>query len=293
MGIVIIDTCLLWFNMIHFYMLSIYHNKVLKETSANEKIAFIGSSGGNLFKQGGNDIHGMMKEILLQTGAADMEISAVQYILASSSLDTAGPDSSAKLYTWKNGELYLEKEGTLSQINKAAVSIDEQIAEMIRAGEIDGVMFVSAEPDKINHQSFQAAIDTGLPLAGTGGRFRCESPEYGRKSPLCFRHHRYNKPDQSRGIHHCLCERVEHPVSAGHRKYGSSRGGSFADKHLEADQFPRDHDDKPSGLYRYGSLPCYQSDFCLFFSVRCLRYAGSGHSGGDLRYSSKAGVRPG
>ena len=134
-----------------------------------KKIAFIGSSGGNLFKQGGNDIHGMMKEILLQTGAADMEISAVQYILASSSLDTAGPDSSAKLYTWKNGELYLEKEGTLSQINKAAVSIDEQIAEMIRAGEIDGVMFVSAEPDKINHQSFQAAIDTGLPLAGTGG----------------------------------------------------------------------------------------------------------------------------
>ena len=134
-----------------------------------KKIAFIGSSGGNLFKQGGNDIHGMMKEILLQTGAADMEISAVQYILASSSLDTAGPDSSAKLYTWKNGELYLEKEGTLSQINKAAVSIDKQIAEMICAGEIDGVMFVSAEPDKINHQSFQAAIDTGLPLAGTGG----------------------------------------------------------------------------------------------------------------------------
>lgn len=37
MGIVIINTCLLWFNMIHFYMLSIYYNKVLKETSANEK----------------------------------------------------------------------------------------------------------------------------------------------------------------------------------------------------------------------------------------------------------------
>ena len=52
-----------------------------------KKIAFIGSSGGNLFKQGGNDIHGMMKEILLQTGAADMEISPRQYILASSSLD--------------------------------------------------------------------------------------------------------------------------------------------------------------------------------------------------------------
>ena len=37
MGIAIITTCLLWFNMIHFYALSIYHNTVLKGTSANEK----------------------------------------------------------------------------------------------------------------------------------------------------------------------------------------------------------------------------------------------------------------
>ena len=41
-----------------------------------KKIAFIGSSGGNLFKQGGNDIQGMMKEILLQTRAAQMEVAA-------------------------------------------------------------------------------------------------------------------------------------------------------------------------------------------------------------------------
>ena len=48
-----------------------------------KKIAFIGSSGGNLFKQGGSDIQGMMKEILLQARAAEMELAAVQYILAS------------------------------------------------------------------------------------------------------------------------------------------------------------------------------------------------------------------
>ena len=133
-----------------------------------KKIAFIGSSGGNLFKQGGSDIQGMMKEILLQARAAEMELAAVQYILASASLDTASPDSPAKLYTWRDGNLYLEKEGTLSRINEAALAVDAQIAEQIRAGQIDGVMFVSAEPEKINHLAFAAAIEEGLPLAGTG-----------------------------------------------------------------------------------------------------------------------------
>ena len=96
-----------------------------------KKIAFIGSSGGNLFKQGGSDIQGMMKEILLQARAAEMELAAVQYILASASLDTASPDSPAKLYTWRDGNLYLEKEGTLSRINEAALAVDAQIAEQI------------------------------------------------------------------------------------------------------------------------------------------------------------------
>ena len=110
-----------------------------------KKIAFIGSSGGNLFKQGGNDIQGMMKEILLQTRAAQMEVAAVQYILASSSLDTAGQDSPAKLYTWRDGELYLEKEGTLSQINDDALEVDARIAQMVREGQIDGVIIVRSE----------------------------------------------------------------------------------------------------------------------------------------------------
>ena len=52
-----------------------------------KKIAFIGSSGGNLYKQGGNNLPAMMKEICGQTKAADMEITFVQYVLASGSLD--------------------------------------------------------------------------------------------------------------------------------------------------------------------------------------------------------------
>lgn len=134
-----------------------------------KKIAFIGSSGGNLFKQGGNDIHGMMKELLAQTNAAGMEIAAVQYILASSSMDMADPSNKACLYTFKDGNLHLEKEDTLANINEAALTVDAEIAEMIKNGQIDGVMFVSAEPEKINHRTFAEAIQAGLPLAGTGG----------------------------------------------------------------------------------------------------------------------------
>ena len=60
-----------------------------------KKIAFIGSSGGNLYKQGGNNLPAMMKEICGQTTAADMEVTFVQYVLASGSLDNVGPDSPA------------------------------------------------------------------------------------------------------------------------------------------------------------------------------------------------------
>lgn len=134
-----------------------------------KRIALIGSSGGNLFNQGGNDIQGMIKELLLQTNAADMELAAVQYILASESMDTAGPDSRAALYVWEDGALLAKQEGTLAEINQAAKAVDEELATRISSGEIDGVMLVSADPEQINRQALTAAIKAGLPLAGTGG----------------------------------------------------------------------------------------------------------------------------
>src|SRR5699024_11506161 len=51
----------------------------------------------------------------------------------------------------------------------AALEVDARIAQMVREGQIDGVMFVSAEPERVNHLTFQAAIEAELPLAGTGG----------------------------------------------------------------------------------------------------------------------------
>ena len=85
-----------------------------------KKIAFIGSSGGNLYKQGGNNLPAMMKEICGQTKAADMEITFVQYVLASGSLDNVGPDSPAILYTWNGTEVQAVFQGTLTEVNVEA-----------------------------------------------------------------------------------------------------------------------------------------------------------------------------
>ena len=134
-----------------------------------KKIAFIGSSGGNLYKQGGNNLPAMMKEICGQTKAADMEITFVQYVLASGSLDNVGPDSPATLYTWNGTEVQAVFQGTLTEVNVEAEKVDAKLAKKIDDGEIDGVMFVSASPDGANRQAMEACARTKIPMAGTGG----------------------------------------------------------------------------------------------------------------------------
>lgn len=134
-----------------------------------KKIAFIGSSGGNLYKQSGNNLPAMMKEICGQTTAADMEITFVQYVLAYGSLDNVGPDSPATLYTWNGTEVQAVFQGTLTEVNVEAEKVDEKLAKKIDDGEIDGVMFVSASPDGANRQAMEACARTKIPMAGTGG----------------------------------------------------------------------------------------------------------------------------
>ena len=121
-----------------------------------KKIAFIGSSGGNLYKQGGNNLPAMMKEICGQTTAADMEVTFVQYVLASGSLDNVGPDSPATLYTWNGTEVQAVFQGTLTEVNVEAEKVDAKLEKKIDDGEIDGVMFVSASPDGANRQAMEA-----------------------------------------------------------------------------------------------------------------------------------------
>ncbi|MBQ0004478.1 MAG: PTS sugar transporter [Clostridiales bacterium] len=135
----------------------------------SKTIAYIGSSGGNLYKQGGNDIVKMMKEITAQTQAADMELGFVQYVMASGSLDNVGPESPASLFIWNGSQVQCVFEGTLQEVNVEAEKYDQELAEKIKAGEIDGIMFVSADPNGANAKAIEAAAEAGTPMAGTGG----------------------------------------------------------------------------------------------------------------------------
>ena len=98
-----------------------------------------------------------------------MEITFVQYVLASGSLDNVGSDSPATLYTWNGTEVQAVFQGTLTEVNVEAEKVDEKLAKKIDDGEIDGVMFVSASPDGANRQAMEACARTKIPMAGTGG----------------------------------------------------------------------------------------------------------------------------
>ena len=60
-------------------------------------------------------------------------------------------------------------EGTLKEVNEKAVEVDGELAQKISAGEIDGRMFVSADPEGANAKAVEAAAKAGIPMAGTGG----------------------------------------------------------------------------------------------------------------------------
>lgn len=134
-------------------------------------IAILGSSGGNLFNLGGRDPEKLIGEIIAQTKGAEIEIEAVQFIAAAESMDVAKDATAAKLYGWNNSRDAIEQvgEGSLKEINEAAAALDAKIAEAIRAGRIDGLIVMSADPAGANGQAIAAAAERKLPVVGTGG----------------------------------------------------------------------------------------------------------------------------
>lgn len=135
------------------------------------QIAIIGSSGGNLFNLGGKDPWKLLQEILLQMESAGLICSALQFIAADASMDSAKAQTGAALYGWNmsQGEPVILAKGTLQEVNEAAERLDAEIAEQIELGEIDGIITMSADPEGCNRLAFEAAADHKLPVTGTGG----------------------------------------------------------------------------------------------------------------------------
>jgi fructose-specific phosphotransferase system IIC component len=136
-----------------------------------KKVAIIGSSGGNLYSLGGKEPEKLLEELLLQIEAVGIVCESLQFIAAKGSMDSVKETTEAKLYGW---DVHLNKpcvlvEGTLNEINKEAIKLDQEIAEKIENGEIDGLIFMSADPNGSNKKAVEAAAKKNLPATGTGG----------------------------------------------------------------------------------------------------------------------------
>ena len=135
--------------------------------SATKRVAILGSSGGNLHSHGGHDPAGLLADIARQLEAAGITLAAVQFVAAESSMDHASDDTAAALWTLGSGTPERAITGTLAEVNEAARAHDERVAELVRSGEVDGLVLVSADPDDTNSPAVAAAAERGAPAAGT------------------------------------------------------------------------------------------------------------------------------
>ena len=142
-------------------------------------IAILGSSGGNLLSQGGADPRSLLWAIVKQARAAGFHVCDVQFIGASSSMDGISPETPASLWQLGNDDVVPTFSGTLQEVNASATAIDAAIARKIAAGEITGLVIVSADPRGANSQALAAAAAAGIPVAGTGGSSIAQAQQLG------------------------------------------------------------------------------------------------------------------
>ncbi|MBS4209926.1 PTS sugar transporter [Bacillus sp. FJAT-50079] len=136
-----------------------------------KKVAILGSSGGNLYFLGGKEPEKLLDELLLQLEAADIHCTALQFIAAKASMDNIKETTDAVLYSWdeENNSPFIIYKGTLKDVNDVAAKLDAEIAHKIDKDEIDGLIFMSADPHGSNQLAVQAAASKKLPATGTGG----------------------------------------------------------------------------------------------------------------------------
>ncbi|MFQ9901859.1 MAG: hypothetical protein ACLRWF_09425 [Ruthenibacterium sp.] len=145
----------------------------------SKRIAVIGSSGGNLYNQGGSDPNAMMKEIFTQAQSAGIEVSFIQFIGAQATMDNISMDAKARLYTLEGGQLTTGPQASLKEINQQAEQLDEQLAGLIDEGSIDGLVLMSSDPKGVNAKAVAAAAQAD-PGRGHGRR-----PSPTRRPPAC------------------------------------------------------------------------------------------------------------
>jgi fructose-specific phosphotransferase system IIC component len=144
-----------------------------------KSIAVIGSSGGNLYRQGGNDPKALLKEIKTQAGSAEVEIGFIEFIGASRTMDGISMDAPAALWTLQNGEMAPGETKKLGEVNEDAEKADVELAKLITDGKIDGLVLMSCDPIKVNKASLTVAAEKKIPAVGTGGTSMAETQKMG------------------------------------------------------------------------------------------------------------------
>ncbi|MFT8362192.1 MAG: hypothetical protein ABF608_03365 [Sporolactobacillus sp.] len=135
-----------------------------------KKLALIGSSGGNFYRLGGNAPEEMLRTLLRTMAVADFEWQDALFVAADRSFDQkTNDDARASLYILEEGHLKHIGQGTIQDINQRAAQYDVEIAERIDAGDIDGLVAISSDPQGINKHAVAAAARKAIPIVGTGG----------------------------------------------------------------------------------------------------------------------------
>ncbi|MBN8881162.1 MAG: hypothetical protein J0H73_02475 [Salana multivorans] len=149
------------------------------EPHASRRVAVLGSSGGNLRSHGGNDPEKLIGDVRRQLDAAGIELSDVQFVSAQASMDNVSDSTPAELWQLVDGRLAVTASGDLATVNEAARRADTALAARILAGEVDGLVLMSAYPTGTNAAAIQAAADRSLPAAGTGGTSIAKAQQLG------------------------------------------------------------------------------------------------------------------
>lgn len=134
-----------------------------------KQIAVLGSSGGNLYSHGGSDPETLLADVKKQLDAAGFAMTTVQLVAAETSMDGISETAPAQLWTSHTGTAEVSFAGSLAEVNSQARQADEQLAERIEAGAIDGIILISADPADTNAKALEAAARAEIPVVGTGG----------------------------------------------------------------------------------------------------------------------------
>lgn len=144
-----------------------------------KKVTVVGSSGGHLYVLGGKDPKGLLDEVVRQAHAAGIEVASIAFVAAKASLDQATDSTAAELWVQTGSGPAAIYQGTLAEVNQRAAEVNQEIAQAIAEGGVDGLVLISADPKGVNQAVIAAAAEKKIPTAGTGGTSMAEAQSRG------------------------------------------------------------------------------------------------------------------